>query len=1009
MNFSHLCIHRPAFTIVLSLIITLLGIISFNYLPLRWIPAVNPPIVAIMTSYPGASANLIENQVTSLLEASLSGVDGIETIASKSMQGESEIMMTFKLGHHINAAIENIRSATQQIELPLGVKPPVIEKADPNSEPILYLSFSDQQHSANYISDYIRQFIKPRLETIDGVANIIVFGERESALRIWLDPAKMSATNVSVDDIDALLKSQNIQLPSGQIRSTSRFYTVVTDETLKSVDEFNNLIIRNNQNQIVRLKDVGNAVIDALNTDSQFRVHGQPAIALGIIPQSTANPLTVSHAVLKEFNQLNRTLPVGMKGDIVFNQATFIESSIQHVYQALFEAIILVAIVIFLFLANWRAAFIPIITIPVCLISVFTVLYFFKLSINTITLMALVLAIGLVVDDAIVMLENMIRHIEAGESPWSSALKGSREITFPIIAMTLTLVAVYLPIAFTGGMLGAVFAEFATTLASAVLISGFVALTLSPMMGSRLLRSTHTSSRYSKWINDQFCRLQTYYQSLLKYIFNHRRWVGVSLIMTSFIGIALYSMLPAELAPLEDMNGINVFVSAPRDASAEYTDSIAQQLEKIYQKIPEIQLYWTEVGLGSPSQAFQFVSLIPYEKRKRHSSEIAFALTQQAQSLVGARISVSPMPPPLAWFGGGEGSSVAMEIMSSIPYKNLNNLTQQVVDAAQKRPDFSYVNHSLRWDSHQFDVKIDREKAAAMKVPMQNITTTISTLLAGRNEGYFEYEGNQYNIFVQMERAKLADTNSISQLYVRNENNNMVPLSDLVTVQETTSPHVLPHFSRLRSDTLFATLSPGYTIADAVKTLTQLATQLLPENVKFTFEGEAANYLESSHKIMWTFLLAIIFIYLVLVAQFESFIDPFVILLTVPFALVGALLMLKLAGGTLNIYSNIGLVTLIGLIAKHGILITEFANHQKLAGKGVQEAVIEAAKLRLRPILMTTAAMILGAIPLALASGPGAENRHQIGWVIVGGLLLGTFFSLFVVPVAYVFFSRKGG
>ena len=1009
MNFSQLFIRRPALTIVISLVMTIVGLISYTHLAVRWLPSINPPIVSIQTDYPGASANLIETQVTTPLEAALSGVEGVGTIASHSKEGESYITITFKLGHNINASVEDVRSALQRANgmLPTDAKQPVVEKMDPDSQPTLYLAFADPNRSAKEVTDYVKQFILPRFESIDGVASILMFGERESALRIWLDPLKMAAANVSVEDLTNVLTQQNVEVPSGQIRGVSRYYPIVTNETVKSVNEFNDLIIRDDDNKIIRLKDVGNAVVDAANTDSAFRVRGQSAVALAIVPQATANPLDVSRDVLKEFKQIQKTLPRGMQGSVVFNQADFIHASVSHVYQSLVEAIILVLIVIFLFLANWRAAFIPIATIPVCLISVFTVLFILKFSINTITLMALVLAIGLVVDDAIVMLENITRHIESGMPPMTAALKGSREMLFPIIAMTLTLAAVYAPIAFTGGILGSVFSEFAVTLAGTVLISGFIALTLTPMMCSRWLSPIDKVTHYGKSISSYFQALQVFYQKMLRKTLTKKRAMLIVLIGTGLAGCLIYRALPAELVPAEDMNEIDVYVSAPRDSSAHYTDAYVQQLEKIYEKIPEMQSYLSDIGSWSPSRSYQFISLQPREKRKRSVEEIASDLTAQVKSISGVRVSVNPPPSPLSWFSGSNGATVAMQVMSSGDYKSLHMTMQQLIAAAQKTGVFSSgIDSSLKWDGSQFEVSIDREKAADMKVPMQTITNTISILIAGRNIGHFEYDGNQYDVKVQMNMVALANPNIISELYVRNTNNKMVPLAGLITLHETTSPEMLPHFERLRADTLYATLAPGYTIADAVTVLQKIARDILPDNARYTFVGEAQNYLESSSTMGFAFFLALVFIYLILVAQFESFIDPFIILLTVPFAVIGALLALKIAGGSLNIYSDIGLVTLIGLITKHGILITEFANKERERGKSIEEAVIEAAKLRLRPILMTTAAMILGALPLAFATGPGAENRHQIGWVVVGGLLLGTFFSLVVVPMAYSYFAK---
>lgn len=1009
MNFVEFCTRRPAFTIVLSLIITVVGLIGYRELSVRWIPLVHPPEVTITTSYSGASASLVESRITTPLETALAGVTGVDTISSFSNEGHSRILLSFKLGHNLNTAVEDVRGALQRIAdtLPEGVKLPSVEKTDPNGIPILYISFSDKKRTAKEVGDYVRQFVVPQLQTIDGVSTVEVEGERISAMRIWLDPAKMTASNVTVDDVSTVLTEQNVQVPSGQIRGSKRFYSVVTNESLHSAEEFNNLIIRHDQNQTIRLKDVGSAVVDAANLDSVFRVNGQQAIAVVVFPQVTANPLAVAKDVLKEFHVIEKHLPKGMGAQVVFNQATYIESSVDHVYHSLFEAIALVLIVILLFLASFRAALIPIVTIPVCLIGTFALMYWFGFSINTITLMAFVLAIGLVVDDAIVMLENITRHIEEGMRPFTAAIKGGKEIVFPIIAMTLTLAAVYAPIAFISGLLSSVFTEFAMTLTMAVLISGFVALTLSPMMCSRLLvAKTENTNQYEHWLNTKLQHLQDRYRVLLTKILAKKKWVLLSLALIGILGFAVSRFLPSELTPMEDMGKLTAYVAAPRNASFEFTDNYLRQVEEMYKKIPEVESYLSEIHFWSAARGMQFISLVPENKRKRTAMDIAEELNKQVKNISGVNVYIGALPSPLTWFSDDSGSAVGMQVMSSGDYKELNSLMERLVAAAKKYPGFLQVNNSLKWDGEQFEIKIDREKIADMNLSMKDITRTISVLLAGQKTGYFEYGGKQYDVMLQMDRAALANPNIIGQLYVRNNNNNMVSLANVVSIKETTSPEMLPHYDRLRSDMLSASLAPGYTIADAISVLQKIAHDILPDNTKIAFVGEAKNYLESSGKMTFTFILALVFIYLILVAQFESFIDPFVILLTVPFAIIGALLTLKLTGGSLNIYSNIGLVTLIGLIAKHGILITEFANRQRQLGKSISDAVIDAAALRLRPILMTTAAMVLGAAPLALATGPGAETRHQLGWVIVGGLLFGTFFSLVVVPVAYSYLAR---
>lgn len=1001
MNLSTFCISRPAFTIVISLVMTILGIIGFMNLPVRWIPNVTLPQVSISTEYTGASAYLVEQDVTKTIESSLSGINGIETLTSISHRGSSTINITFKLGTNMNAAVEDVRTAVERTrgDLPKDVKNPVVTKADPNGTAILYLAFSDSKRNARELSDYIDKYIVPMFETIDGVGSVHVYGKRVSAMKIDLDPAKMAGANVTVDEVSQLLQEQSASTPSGQIRGIDRYYSLITNTGLKTAEQFNDLIIRADKNQVVRIKDIGEAKFDAEDKDTAFRIGGKSAVAIGITPQSTANPLDVESTIQKVFADLKPSLPRSMQASIVFNLADYIRASIHSVYESFFEAIFFVWIVIFAFLCSFRATWVPIVTIPVCLISTFALLNFLGFSINTITLMAFVLAIGLVVDDAIVMLENISRHMENGLSVFAAAIKGSKEMMFPIIAMTLTLAAVYAPIAFTPGLLGVLFREFTFTLAGAVVISGIIALTLSPMMCARVLRHTEPN-RYGKWFSQKLLNLQHQYQRLLSFLLNKRKWVVMTLLLVGVIGVVVHHFIPAELAPAEDMSQIFVSVAGPRSASFNYTDNYSRQLEPIYAKVPEIKEYLSM--MNSPSHAFHILTLTPKKDRSRSTTQIIQELTSEVNSLPGVRINVFAPSPPLAEFAGSdEGDNVGLVVRTSNDYMNLHDATVRMLDAVKQVPSFIHADNSLKWDSEQFQLDLDREKAADLKVPLSNITNTISTLIAGKNVG----KTDDAKIILQMKESALQNPNVINQLYVRNTLGAMIPLANLFSLKEVTSPEVFRHDARLRADSIYVTLAPGIKLADAINTLKNIAEETLPDDVKYSFTGEAKSFLDSKGKTAFTFALALIFIYLVLVAQFESFIDPLVILFTVPFALVGAVITLKIFGGSMNIYSNIGLITLIGLIAKHGILITEFANRLRREGKSVQDAVIQSALLRLRPILMTTAAMVLGALPLAFAFGPGAESRQQVGMVIAGGLLFGTLFSLIVVPIAYTFLA----
>lgn len=1009
MNLIDFCIRRPAFTIVLSLLLTLIGVMGYLNLSVRWLPSVSYPAITIYASYPGANATLIEKQLTTPLEMAIAGVDGVTTIRSHSKQGQADIFLEFKLGADVNVAADDVRASIDRARysLPKEVQVAVSKAADDEENTsILQLAFFDEQRSIRELSDYAKQFIAPRFENVDGVGSVIMYGDHSSVLRVSLDPQKMASLNVATDDVNRTLEEQNTDFPSGQIKGKDRYYPVMTHSSLENVEDFNNLIVRRHQGQMVRLRDVGFAAIEPKDESSFYRVNGKPAIGIAIIPKSAANPLIVSEQVLKIYEELRKSLPSGIEGKIVYNQAKYIHASIANVYEAIGEAVLCVLAVIMIFFASWRAALIPIVTIPVCLISSFAILYFCKFSINTISLMAMALAIGLVVDDAIVMLENIMRHIEAGKTPFAAAQQGGREMIFSIIAMTITLASVYAPIAFTSGLIGKLFSEFTYTLAGAVIISGFVALTLSPMMCSRLLNGKQKTGAYGHFLDKLMMGLQLRYQKWLRSALQKRKWVLAILGILAAVIYAFFHFMPAQLAPSEDTGKILVMVSAPRDSSAEYTDFYMRQLEALYRKVPEIKSHdsWSwQTG------AYQTINLSARNERSRSIEQISNWLNQQAESIPGIRTYIMPEASPLASLAGGFSNSrwgINLAVMTTRDYRQLYEVMQQLSSTLRGNPLFTRVDNRLKWDGEQFDIHIDRDKAADMQVPVSSIANTISTMIAGRQLGYFNYGGNRYEVLVQLPKLLLANPRVTQQLYVRSDEGKMLPLSALTTWEESTTPESLPHYNRLRADSLSAMLSPGTTMDQAIKAFEGMAKKVLPADVKYEFTNEAKSYLESNHQMAITFLLALLFIYFVLVAQFESFIDPLVILLTVPFAAGGALFTLKLAGGSINIYSCIGLVTLIGLIAKHGILITDFANRKRSEGKAITEAIIEGASLRLRPILMTTAAMVLGALPLAFASGPGAESRQQIGWIIVGGLLFGTFFSLIVVPVMYSFLSH---
>lgn len=1007
MNLPQFCIKRPVFTIAMTLVLVIVGIISFSRLSVREYPRLNKPVVSIHTAYTGASASLMENDVTTPIENAIASVSGVESIRSSSREGRSDVNIDFRDGYDINVGMNDVRDKLSAVvkHLPNGAEPPVVRKNDSDSRPAIVVAVTDANKDPMQLTDYVDRYVEPLVQQVEGVSNVWLWGARPYAMRIWLNPTNMAARNVTVSDVVNALQAQNMNVPAGEIKGVNRDYPVNANAGLENVGQFSDLIVRDTAGKITRFKDISKIDVASNNIDSAFRIDHKSGIALGVVPESTANPIDVSNGVRKAIAELNESLPPGMQLKVVFDTAQFINLSIHEVYRALIEALILVIFVVFLFLGSMRSTFIPIVTIPVCLIAVFSALYFFAYSINTITLLALVLAIGLVVDDAIVMLENIYRHMEKGMSAFDAAMKGSKEIVFAIVAMTLTLVAVYLPIAFTQGLTGTLFRQFAVTLAGAVLISGFVALTLSPMMCARLLRQVDHTNRYTRWLDKYFAIFMNKYKRTLEKVLHHKVWVFVCLIVLAILGGFIYSSMPSELAPTEDRGTIMGIIQAPTNSSFNYTEKYAQQIENLYASIPEGRTYLMSVGFPNPSQAFSILSLKPWSQRSRSQQQIAQQLGKSFQKIPG--VNAFPVNPAPFRRGGSSSTSVQLRVMSSSSYQSLDYLVKNFIAQLSNYSGLTNLDSSIQMNNQQFNIEINRNIAADLQVNLNDVSTAIATLLGGKNESTFEFDGQNYDVILQMKRNDLKDLQGLDKIYVRSATSNMVPLSSLISIKPVVGPVMLPHYNRLRSDEISANIAPGYSIGQVVSYLNSFMKAHLPANAKYAFSGAVKDYLQSHSRMEMIFLLALAFIYLVLAAQFESFIDPFIVLLSVPLSLVGGLFVLKLAGGTMNIYSQIALVTLIGLIAKHGILITEFANQLRDEGKDKMHAITEATALRLRPILMTTGAMVLGALPLALATGPGAVSRQQVGWVIVGGMLFGTFFSLFVVPSAYLYLSKK--
>jgi multidrug efflux pump len=885
----------------------------------------------------------------------------------------------------------------------------VVSKIEADAQAIMWLAFNSERHGTLELSDYADRYIADRLKTLPGVASVIIGGNRRYAMRIWLDRDRLAAYGLTPQDVENALRRQNVELPAGRIESAQREFTVLAEADFRSAEQFNGMIVTQASGYPVRLRDVGVARLGALDERSVIRVNGNPAVGLGVVKQSTANTLSVAQAVKQELVRVSRDLPEGMKLQVAFDSSIFIERSIDAVYKTMLEAVALVVAVIFVFLRSIRSTLIPFVTIPVSLVGSFFFLYLLGFSINVLTLLGVVLAIGLVVDDAIVVLENCHRHLEMGKTPAQAAADGSREIAFAVIAMSLTLTAVFAPVAFVPGNTGKLFAEFALTVASAVAVSGFVALTLTPMMCARVLKAHESHGGLYLAMERFFTRMTDGYRRSVAAVL--RWWWAVLLVFAGVLAgcIALALTMKQELSPLEDRGFFLSLILAPEGASMDYTDANVREVERIYRDVPEIRTTFAVVapGLERPSPVntgITFSQLKLWDERERSAQAVTASIAPRLFALPG--VLAFPVNPPS--LGQNFRNPPLQYVVQANSYEALDEMTTRLLAKARESPAIANPDSDLRLNKPQLSVDIDREKAAALGIDVETIGRTLETLLGGRQVTRFKREGKQYDVVVQLEAKDRNTPNDLTAIYVRAKDGTLVQLSNLVRVAETVAAKELNHFNRQRAAIISANIAPGYTLGEALEHMDRSAAEVLPSSARTELDGVSREFRESGASLLFAFALALVFIYLMLSAQFESFVSPFVIILTVPLAALGALLALLLAGGTLNVYSKVGLVMLIGLITKHGILIVEFANQLREKGMPAGEAVVEAAALRLRPILMTTGAMVLGAVPLALATGAGAEARQPIGLVIVGGLLVGTLFTLYVVPTAYFLLAGRG-
>lgn len=1005
MKFSETSIRRPVFATVMSLLLVLVGAVSFMGLQVREYPRIDEPVVNVTTRLTGASSEVIESQVTKPLEDSISGIEGVDIITSVSRSEQSQITARFKLSKSPEDAAADVRDRVSRVRgrLPEAIDEPVIAKVEADATPTIWLAFSSETLSPLEITDLINRVVKPRLQTVPGVADVQINGDRKFSMRIWVDPDKLAAFRLTVQDVEDALRKQNLEVPAGRIESQQREFSVTAQTDLVSPAQFGDIALKNASGYVVRLRDVARIEQAAASERSSVRLNGVPAVSMGVIRQATANPLEVADGVREVMPKIQLDLPPAVRVQQANDNSIFIDRSIKSVYKTIAEAVLLVALVVFVFLRTLRASIIPLVTIPVSLIGVFGLMAAVGFTINTLTLLALVLAIGLVVDDAIVVLENIFRHVEEGLSPFQAALRGAKEVGFAVVAMTMTLAAVYAPLAFTPGRTGRLFVEFALTLAGAVIVSGFTALTLTPMMCSKLLRHNPNPNRFDRMMESLLVWTSARYAVALRWVLL-RRWI-VLLVMAVSAGASwwLFKTAKSELAPLEDRGVILATVNAPDGSTLEYTQRYMQAIERIGMSYPEFDRVFVVTGNPTVSQGVAFLRTTDWSERSRSTQLMTRELLPKFAMLPG--VTAFPITPPSLGQGFRE-RAINFVIVSSDSYDNLARVSQQILAEMAKNPGIVQPDSDLRLNKPELFIQVDRDRAADAGIAVDQVARTIESMLGGRNVTRYKRDAEQYDVIVQTEGRGRTTPEDIDRMFVRGKGDAMVPLASLVTVRESVSPRELNHFNQRRSVALTANLAPGYSMGEALAFMDQTAAKVLKPGYSTELNGVSREFRSSSGALGLVFVLALLFIFLVLSAQFESFVDPFVIMLAVPLSMVGALAALHLSGGTLNVYSQIGLITLVGLITKHGILIVEFSNQLRQQGREMHEAVVEAAALRLRPILMTTAAMVLGALPLALASGAGAESRQQIGWVIVGGMSLGTLLTIFVVPTMYTLFAR---
>ena len=1013
MSLSSTSINRPVLAIVMSLVIIIFGVIGFRYLSIREYPSVDPPIITVQASYTGASADVMQGQVTEPLEEALNGIAGIKNLTSNSRDGRTQITVEFDLDADLESAANDVRDKVSgaQGRLPRDIDPPVVSKANADSQPIVMTYLSSNQRTLLELTDYANNTLKERIQTIPGVSEVRVYGERKYSMRLWLDPVKLSALRVSPVDVQAALTRENVELPSGAVQGEATQLTLRTMGRLTTVEDFNNLIIRKDAVSLIRLSDIGYAELYPENDQTIFKVNGVPMVGLAVIPQPGSNQIDIATEFNKRIQLYAKDLPKDLVLKPGFDNSIFIRKSISEVQHTIIEAFVLVVIIIFLFLRDWRSTIIPVVAIPVSLVGIFFVMYLLDFSINVLTLLAIVLAIGLVVDDAIVVLENIYSRIEEGEEPKEAAIKGSEEILMAVISTTVVLAAVFLPVVFLTGITGRLFREFGIVVAGSVLISAFVSLTLTPMMCSKLLKREENHNWFYRKTEPFFQKMIGAYQSSLQ-TFLRNRWLAWVMIVGTGGGIWFFmKSLPSELAPIEDRSRINVNATGPEGASFEFMDNYMAQITKmamdsVGDKNLSSVFAVTSPGFGGGSNSGTArVLLVEADAREKTQDQISKGLTDGVKRLSAARTSVS-QDQSIGGGGGGGGGLPVQFVMQNQSFEKLREAVPKFLEIARQDPTFQFVDVNLKFNKPELRVNIDREKAQSLGISVQSISQTLQSGLSGQRYGYFIRNGKQYQIIGQVAREDRNQPLDVRTLNVKSRDGKLVQLDNVITLVEKSTPPQLYRFNRYNSATFSASLAPGKTLGDGIAAMRAIAEKNLDETFTTELSGASRDFEESSSSLLFAFGLALVLIYLVLAAQFESFRDPVIIMVTVPLALSGALLSLWYFNQTLNLFSQIGIIMLIGLVTKNGILIVEFAN-QRVEKHNVDymTGLVEGATARFRPILMTSLCAILGILPIAIATGAGALSRRAMGIGVVGGLFFATALTLYVVPVMYSYFA----